>query len=157
MAEAEHARAEQHAALLNQIESNVLRGEGTAVESGETVLTAVRSPVALRRRAVPDDGAAGCLLDILGGLKTQNCQVCMLTKQYVTLWFIPEFHTSTFCYCSYTENIAHHVTPPTRCRRVTRATRATAWHSLSIRLRPASSYTRSVSITRAWAWERTAT
>mmetsp|Transcript_5926 Transcript_5926/g.10010 ORF Transcript_5926/g.10010 Transcript_5926/m.10010 type:complete len:349 (-) Transcript_5926:151-1197(-) len=73
-AEAEHARAEQHQALLARIEMAVLQGEGTSVESGEVVLTAVRSPVALRRRAVPDDGAAGCLLDNLAGLGTQNCQ-----------------------------------------------------------------------------------
>ena len=73
----EHDRSEQHAELLDQIQSAVLQGEGLAADSDERLLTAVRSPVALRRRAVPDDGAAGCLLDSLGGLQTQNCQVCL--------------------------------------------------------------------------------
>jgi hypothetical protein len=37
-------------------------------------MTSIRSPVVLKRRSMPDTGAAGCMLDTLGGLKTTNCQ-----------------------------------------------------------------------------------
>jgi len=60
----------------------------SALAAGHTVLveavieahrapgtTVVRSPLLLRRRSVPDSGAAGCILDEAAGLATKNCQV----------------------------------------------------------------------------------
>ena len=63
-------RTQQHRDLLTLLQSKVLEGEGTSAESGERLLTVVQSPVALLRRAVPDDGAVGCLLNNLGGCKS---------------------------------------------------------------------------------------
>jgi hypothetical protein len=45
-----------------------------ALEAPAHRFVVVRSPLTLRRRSVPDDGAAGCVLDERGGLATKNCQ-----------------------------------------------------------------------------------